>query len=46
MIPDSEPRTFRELQPGAVVYVVLASIEHEAGPLPPLYQVVVRGFDE
>ena len=46
VIPDSEPRTFPELQPGAVVYVVLASIEHDAGPLPPLYQVVVRGFDE
>jgi hypothetical protein len=44
-VPDSSPRTFEELPAGSVVYVVLASVQHQDGPLPPLYQVVIRGIE-
>ena len=46
VVPDSSPRTFGQVPQGAVVYVVLASVQHQEGPLPPLYQVVIRGVDE
>jgi hypothetical protein len=44
-VPDSSPRTFEELPAGSVVYVVLASVQHQDGALPPLYQVVIRGIE-
>jgi len=43
VVPDSQPRTFQSLDKGAVLYVIVASLQYQGSALPPLYQVSISG---